>query len=162
MAAVNRQTWLRHDGGDNKPLRVLLPAAAGSTRAIKKGEILAMDTGTLVPAVSGKTTLLCVADQEQKAADVARNLWCILPRELDVFRYELSAARAVAFGEQFAISDSETLAYTAAGTNKVARACGNANRPKPEEKSTTNRSVLYAEVYFDPQASYLVALTGAS
>jgi len=161
--AVNRQTYLCNDEAPGAPpLRLLLPAAAGSTRALKKGELATMATGTLVAAVSGNTTGLVVIDQEQKSDDVARHIWCIVPRPLDRFRYELSASRQVAFGEQFNISDSETLAYSAAGTNKVARAAGNANRPLPEDESTTQRSVDYAEVYIDEQASYLAALTGNS
>jgi len=160
--AVNAKRWLRDDAGSEKPLRILLPVAAGSTDTIKRGEICTDNSGVWHPGVSGDTTTVVIADQEQKSDDVARHLWFIVPRPLDVFEFALSAARAVGYGDPLAISDSETLAYTAAGTNAIARACDNSNRPLPADESTTNRSVSYVQCHIDEQASYITQLTGNS
>lgn len=160
--ADNQGPWLKHLGGDDKPVRLLLPAAAGSTRVLKRGEMASMATGTLVACVAGAVTKLVIIDQEQKATDVARHIYCIIPRPDDLFDFPLSAARANEPGDPFKVSDSETLTYDAAGTNLVARSNDNSNRPLPEENSTTQRSHMYAQVMFDEQVSYWSQLTGNS
>jgi len=163
--ATNKYPWFKSMGGDIKPLILRILVAAGSTAAIKRGEICKVGKSTArtaAPATSGDTSALVIANQEQKADDVARYMEFIVPRPEDVFEFPLAAARAVVVGDPLAISDSETLAYTAAGTNAVARVCGDENTPRPEEKSVTLRSLTNVRVAFDEQASYFGEISGNS
>ncbi len=169
MAAVNRAPWSKDINGGREPLRILMPVDAGSSYAIKRGEICKVGLNTSdrpgpVTAATDKT-LLVIADQEQKSTDVARMIPFIVPRPGDVFEFAISAARAVVFGDNFAIhssTPSQTLAYTAAGTNLVARQASDHNCPEPEEKSVTRRPVSFAQVVFDEQASFFAQISGNS
>ena len=167
MAAVNRQPWVRNDGGDKKPLRILMPVDAGSSAPIKRGEICKVGENTSgrpapVDATSD-TTNLVIADAEQKSADAARMLPFIVPRPDDIFEFALNSSRAVVVGETYGLHSSDmsfTLAY--ATSNVVARCASDFNCPEPEEKSVTRRSVSHVQVRFDEQCSYYSELTGNS
>jgi len=164
--ATNKSPWVRNLGGALAPLRMLLPVDAGSSYAIKRGEICKVGKNTAgrpgpVTAATD-TTSLVIADQEQKSDDVARFLPFIVPRPDDLFEFAASASRAFVLGDPLAISDSQTLAYTAAGTNAVARIADDSNCPLPEEKSVTRRSLSKAYVLIDEQASYFCQLSGNS
>ena len=163
--ATNKYPYVRNLGGASGPLRMLLPVDAGSSYEIKRGELCKVGKNTATrpgPAASGDTSGLVIADQEQKAADPAPFLPFIVPRPDDVFEFAASAARAFVLGNTLAISDSQTLAYTAAGTNAIARIADDQNCPLPEEKSVTRRSISKALVMIDEQASYYAELSGNS
>lgn len=160
---TNKSPFLKSDSGALNPKVVLLPVQAGATQAIKAGEICQYGkvAGYAAPVdAATDTTMLVVAQKEQKSDDVERMLPFIVPRPDDMFEFALSANRAVELGETFAISDSQTLAY--ATSNVVFRIADDCNQPEPEEESTTARTVSHARGYFDEQASYLAALTGNS
>ncbi len=161
--AVNLYPWVKNlEGGD--PTRLLLPVQAGSTATIKRGEICKMGenaAGYMAPVdAANDTTGLAIADQEQKSDDVERMIYFIIPKPGDIFEFEMTAARAVAYGETFAISTSQKLAY--ATSNVVFRSGDDSNYPEPEEKSITKRSVSHVRGSFDEQASYYLELTGNS
>lgn len=160
--ATNKSPWMLNLGGDEKPLRVLLPVAAGSSQAIKRGEICAFDPSgdVAAPASAATDDDLVVCDQEQKADDPARMIYFIVPRPDDVFEFALDAARAAKLGETFAVSDSQTLTYEV--TNVQFRQATDQNYPLPSEESTTRRSVSYVHVTVDEGVSYWAAINGNS
>ena len=164
MSAVNKAPWVKNLGGDEKPVRMLIPVDAGSSYAIKRGEICKIGkntTGCAGPVTTASDcTYIVIADEEQKSTDVARMMHFIVPRPEDVFEFALSAAFAVTLGQTYSISDSQTLAI---GTSNIlARIAGDENCPAPAEKSVTRRSLSYARVIIDLKASYWSALTGNS
>lgn len=161
--ATNQNRWMYNIDGASEPLRLLIPTKAGSTTAIKAGEMCKVGktyAGYPTPVTSGDATAIVIAEEEQKSTDPERMLHYIIPRPGDVFEFALSAARAVVLGETLAVSNSETLAY--AVSNVVARICATDNCPVPAEKSVTRRSVSRARVNFDDAASYWGMLTGNS
>ncbi len=162
--AVNKNPWLRNDGGDSKPMIVRLRVQAGSTQAIKRGEICIFNVTTANVAVpisgTSEVTHLIVANEEQKADDVARYVEFIVPRPNDLFECEMSAARQVMLGETFCYSTSQKLAYST--SNVIFRSADDSNYPAAEEKSTTVRSVGYVRGYFDEQTSLIADMTGNS
>ena len=159
--ATNKSPWRMNVGGDNKPFRVLLPVAAGSSQAIKRGEICtyswASDAAT--PASAGNSALV-IADREQKADDKARMIEFIVPRPDDVFEFDLASAAAHRLGDTFAISDSQTLA--ASSSNVCARQAGDDHCPNPSENDVTRRTKGTAHVLFDPGVSYWAVINGNS
>ena len=164
--ATNKAPWVRNLGGAAQPFRILVAVAAGSSQAIKKGEICKISnpgqSNEAAAPVSGASdnTNLVVCDREQKADDKARMIEFIVPRPDDEFEFALDSARAVAVGETFAISDSETLTY--ATSNVVARQSSDQNAPNPSENDTTRRSASKAHVCFAEGASYWAAINGNS
>lgn len=164
--ATNKYPYVRNLGGAPGPLRMLLPVDAGSSYAIKRGELCKVGKNTSgrpgPVTASTDNTGLVIADQEQKSDDSARFLPFIVPRPDDVFEFSAYAARAFVLGDPLAISDSQTLAYTAAGTNAIARIADDSNCPLPEEKSVTRRSISKALVTIAEAASYFAQLSGNS
>lgn len=160
MATVNNSRWLQNLGGSPQPLIVFLGVAAGSSAVIKRGDILTVSAEAASVASAGSTQLV-VADEEQKAADVARTIACIVPREDDVFEYPLDTARAVKFGETFGIgTDNQHLAY--ATSNVCFRAWAQSNMPLPTEKSVTRRTVGTVRGCFAKTVSFAMMLFGNS
>lgn len=153
--AVNKYPWVRNLHGAAASLIIMGKVQAGSTQAIKRGEICTFNetSGYFIPADAAGDFIysLAIANQEQKSDDLERYIEFIAIREGDVFEFALSAARAIAYGDALEISDSQTLAYDADG-NGIAFSVDRANYP---ETGTTLRNVSYAGVCFHPEFSYL-------
>lgn len=160
--AVNKYPWVRNLNGLEKPLIVPGLVQAGSTQAIKQGEICAFNqTSTYfspIDAVADSEFLLAISAQEQFASHqlgaevLERYLAFIVPRDGDVFEFAIDTARSVAVGDTFILtaSDSQTLTYSASGS-PVAVAVDIKNYP---ESGTTLRSKSTAQVMFLPEYSY--------
>lgn len=155
--ATNKSPWVRNIFGADQPLIILGLVQAGSTQAIKKGEICTFNetSGYFIPvdAAADYIYSLAISNEEQKAADSARYMEFIAIREGDVFEFQLDAARQAAYGDclELTASDSQKLTYDADG-NGVAFVVGRQNYP---ETGTTLRNISYAEVSFHPEFSYL-------
>jgi hypothetical protein len=155
--AVNKHPWIRNIFGAASPLIMHGKVQAGSTQAIKRGEICVYNetSGYWVPANAAADYIysLAIANEEQKAADLERYMEFIAIRDGDVFEFALDAAAQVEVGNglELTSSDSQTLTLDVDG-NAVATVVGFQNYP---DAGTTLRNISYAEVAFLPEFSYL-------
>ncbi len=162
MAAVNKDPFRYSTSKDGKPDIFLGLVQAGSTQAIKVGEICNWDetTGYFVPidAVADFRYPLVISKEEQKATGRAEltairyiEFYSLHPN--DVFEFELAAARTLALGDPFTLtaSNSQKLTY-GAGAFAVAISVDFGNYP--QEEDTTIRSQSFARVTFNPSVSY--------
>jgi hypothetical protein len=162
MAAVNKDPFCYSRSKDGKPLRFKGLVQAGSTQAIKVGEICTWDetTGYFVPvdAVADHRYMLAIAAEEQKASGRAElvnaryiDFYALHPD--DVFEFAIDAARSLALGDPFTLtaSDSQKLTY-GAGAFAVA-ICVDDNH-YPQEEDTTIRDQSYARVSFNPAVTW--------
>lgn len=127
MTAVNKAIGYQNLYGRAAPVYIYLPVQAGSTQAIKKGEICKLrsltdySTYPVIPATSGDDGFIpVIANEEQAAGDAARKIQFILPQEGDCFLFDTDAATTVQPGTALEISDSQTLCDGT--TNPVATA----------------------------------------
>lgn len=167
--AVNKATWIRNLFGAPEPLRVLGLFQAGSTQAIKRGEILekTADTNTRWVPIDSDFSMsanIAIADEEIKVGDLAGYYWIIVPRPGDVFEYELAAAAAVALGDGLYFSTSQKVATS--GSNVLGNVAGAENYPKQghvadagePDQGETKRSLSFVRMTFKAAASYYAAL----
>lgn len=126
MAASNKSVWRSNKDGATAPWRQRLDVAAGSSQAIKRGEICYATGdaigGAMVPVSAATDNLhaFAIADEEQAAGDAARQMWFIIPRRNDVFEFALDAATAIDFADELQINDSQTLKKSATDAIAVA------------------------------------------
>jgi len=134
---------------------------AGSTQTIKRGEICCFNKTsgywTPVSAVAdGKLYLLAISNEEQKTADVERYMEFIAPKPGDEFEFAMAAARAVAQGEGFTLtaSDSQKITYSATAF-PVFTSVGDDNYPGV---GTTLAAKSKAVVEMNPRCSFYQVL----
>ena len=156
MTAVNKSPWVKNLYGATQPLIRPMLAQAGSTQAIKAGEICVYNetSGYIVPAnaVADNVYSLVVAAEEQTATDSARYIECYMPREGDVFEFALSTAAQVALGDALTLVASESQQLTRDVDGAVAAVCvGEDNYP---DTGTTLTSKSYVEAMIHPEYSY--------
>lgn len=159
MAATNKSPWIKNIFGAGQPLIFMGAVQAGTTAPIKRGEICTYNetTGYFIPATASTDAIysLAIANEEQKAADLAGYMEFIALREGDVFEFLLASARAVTLGDPLALTsaDSQKLTYDADGV-AVATVVSSSHYPE-HGAGTTIRSQTYAQVMFRRQYSYL-------
>lgn len=168
--ATNNVRWVRNLFGASEPLVMLGLFQAGSTAAIKRGELLEKTGATntaWVPidsdfAMSGN---IAIANEEIKAGDRAGYYGIIVPRYGDVFEYALAAASAIAVGAAVYYSSSEAVA--ASGTNILGYAVGQEHYPSKQghladdasgDAGSTVKSTSYARITITRTASYFASL----
>lgn len=153
--AVNKDPFVKNIYGANKltfPGRV----QAGSTQAIKRGEICTYDetTNYFIPvdAVADRRYSLAICDEEQKAADLERYVNFVALRPDDIFEFILNAAAQVALGDglELTASDSQKLTRDVDG-DAVAFSVDNTTYP---ETGTTLTNISYVQCVFNPVYSY--------
>jgi hypothetical protein len=153
--AENKSPWIRNLSG--APM-LIFPGKvqAGSTQAIKKGEICTYDetTGYFIPAdaVADRQYSLAIANEEQKAADLERYMGFIALRPDDVFEFVLDASAQIALGDglELTASNSQKLTRDIDG-DAVAFSVAIDNYP---EAGTTMLYRTYGQVIFNPVYSY--------
>lgn len=167
--AENRTPFLRNlITGDTKPLIMLGLFQAGATQAIKRGELLELDTGNFVPldADQSMAGVVAIAAEEIKSGDRAGYYRILVPRPGDVFEFELAAAGANAVGTVVYWSDSETVTITA-GSNQLGTIVSQDHYPQRQghladdaspDQGTSVRSASYAGITILAAASYYAAL----
>lgn len=162
MAAVNKDPFLYSKNKDGKPTTFLGLVQAGSTQAIKVGELCTWDetAGYFKPvdAVADHRYPLAISKEEQKASGRAEltgaryiEMYALDPN--DVFEFPINAARSLAIGDPFTLtaSDSQKLTY-GAGAFAVAIQVGFGHYP--QEEDTTIRNQSYAQVSFNPAVTW--------
>lgn len=142
--ASNTARWVKNLNGEHitGPLVVLGKFAAGSSQAIKKGELLELTGNTnteWVPldsdfdmsAAAGSGGKVAIAACEIKSGDLAGYYPIIVARPEDVFEFTLLStdAQNPAAGTAVYYSSSETVTTTA-GTNIVGNVCQFSHYPK--------------------------------
>lgn len=160
--AVNKDPFVYSKSKGGKPQIFRGLVQAGSTQAIKIGEICTWDetTGYFVPvdAVADHRYPLAIAKEEQKSSGRAEltairyiDFYSLHPD--DVFEFELAAARSLAIGDPFTLtaSDSQKLTY---GAGAFAVAINVDDGHYPQEEDTTIRNQSYARVTFNPAVSW--------
>lgn len=164
--ATNQARWVGNMYGATEPMIRLGNFQAGSTQAIKMGEILEFTGATntaWVPidsdfSMSGN---VCVANEEIKSGDRAGFYEVIVPRPGDIFEYDLAAAGSTAYGTALYYSSSEAVTVTT-GSNILGYACGQEHYPKKQghlsdgeihDAGTTIRSQSKVRMTFSATAS---------
>lgn len=170
MAAVNKSPFLYNlITGSTQPLIVPGLFQAGSTQAIKRGEILEFtgDTNSKwVPLDSDAdiTVGLAVAAEEIKSGDRAGYYGIIVPRPGDVFEFGIATAAGTLMGAELYFSDSQTMA--ASGSNIYGYAVGYAHYPlqghaaddASGDVGTTVRSIATVQMVFKKSRSWFAIM----
>ena len=167
--ASNQIRWIRNLLGAPSPFVMLGLFQAGSTQAIKRGEVLELSGGNWIPLDANQVmaAIIAVANEEVKAGDRAGYYEIIVPRPGDVFEYDLDTAAATAVGTALYWSSSEVLTATAGAGNVLAYAVGQEHYPLPQghladdasgDSGVTVRSQGTVHVAFVNAASYWAAL----
>lgn len=128
--ATNQLRWVGSLTGAKEALTMLALFAAGTTTAVKRGEILDLSSGNATPLASDKAMagIIAVANEEIKSGDLAGYYEVIVPRPGDLFEFDLAAAGATAYGTSLYYSSSEKVTVTA-GTNIIGISAGQKNYP---------------------------------
>jgi hypothetical protein len=156
MAAVNKSPWIKNLSGALKPLIFPGKVQAGSTAAIKRGEICTFDetSGYFIPAnaVADMRYSLAIANEEQKADGLARYMEFLALRPDDVFEFVLDASAQIELGDglELTASDSQKLTRDIDG-DAVAFVVNIDNYP---ESGTTLLYRSYGQVVFNSIHSY--------
>lgn len=169
-----------HDpDGSKGPLLMLGKFAAGSSQAVKRGELLELTGNTnteWVPinsdfdmsAAAGSGGKVAFAHEEIKSGDLAGYYWIEVPRPGDLWEMDLAAAGATDVGTALYYSDSETVTVTA-GTNIVGHAAGQEHYPRHQghaaddasyDRGTTIKSQSKVILTIEVSNSYYSAMQG--
>jgi len=154
--AVNKDPFIRSLSADGKAHVFRGLVQAGSTQAIKRGEICCFNktAGYWEPVALEADFIyaLAIAKEEQKAADGSRYIEFYSLHPNDQFEFEIDAARSLALGDRFVLtaSYSQILTYSAS-KQPVARCVDDGHYPQEEDTTIRNRS--YAIVSFMPYVS---------
>lgn len=161
MAAVNKDPFVYNLKG-KKPHTFLGLVQAGSTQAIKVGELCAFNktTGYWVPvsAVADHRYPLAISKEEQKSSALgeytaARYIEFYSLHPDDIFEFELAASAQIAVGDPYTLTASNSQKLTAAaGAFAVAISVGQENYPQAD--STTIAYQSYGRFSFNPAVSY--------
>lgn len=165
--ASNTHRWQYDMLGANEPL--ILPGnfAAGSSQAVKMGEILELTGNSStewVPMDSDYSmdSDVAVAAVEIKSGDLAGYYPIIVPRPGDVFRFALAAAGNSSLGTSLYWSDSETVTVTT-GSNILGTVAGHSHYPQMQghasddasvDQGTTILSVSTVDMVFEESNSF--------
>lgn len=135
MASNHPARWVGNLNGATAPLVRRGLFQAGATKAIKVGELLELtaDTNTRYTPMDsdydmGAASNVAIAAEEIKSGDRAGMYHVIIPRDGDIFEFDLAAAGANAEGTALYWSDSETVTITA-GTNIIGHVVGQEHYP---------------------------------
>ena len=161
MAASNKDPYVYSLGG-GLPHTFKGLVQAGATAAIKVGEILTWNetTGYFIPvnAVADHRYWLAIAKEEQKAAGrgeliAARYIEMYALHPDDIFEFALAAAAAIAIGDPYTLTASDSQKLTAGvGAFAVAISVGNENYP--QEADTTLYTQSYGRFSFNPAVTW--------
>jgi hypothetical protein len=166
--------WIRNLLGASEPLVMLGKFAAGSSVAVKAGEILELTGNTNTEWVPMDSDFVgaanvAIAACNIKSGDLTGYYPIIVPRPGDVFEFALATAAATVLGASLYWSDSETLKAT--GTNVLGRAADQTHYPQeqghgsdgdPVDRGTSVRSKGTIQMTFIEDVSYLKLFNDAT
>ena len=162
MAAVNKDPFVYSKSKDGKPSVFRGLVQAGSSAAIKIGEICTWNetTGYFIPvnAVADHRYPLTIAKEEQKSSGrgeltASRYIEFYSLDPNDVFEFQIAAAAAVELGTPYTLTASDSQKLTAAAGD-FAVAINVDDGHYPQEEDTTIRNISYARVSFNPAVSW--------
>lgn len=170
--ASNKVRWIRNLNGHDRPLVMLGAFQAGSTQAVKRGELLELtaDTNTKWTPMDSDfagSANVAIANEEIKAGDRAGYYEIIVPRPGDVFEYALDTANNPSVGTAVYWSDSETVSES--GSNQLGTVASQDHYPLKQghladdaspDSGTTIRSTAQVGITILAAASYYAALQG--
>lgn len=144
---------------------------AGSTQAIKAGELLELSGGNFVPLTSDKSMAgtVAIANEEIKAGDLAGYYEIVVPRPGDVFEFELEAAAASGIGAAVYVVDESQKVTTTTGSNVLGHVYDHGGVPGKQghltagdltDAGTTIASTSHVHITIKEGASYWNALQG--
>nr|MBC8360934.1 hypothetical protein [Candidatus Desulfatibia profunda] len=160
--ATNKDPFVYSRNKDGKPVMFKGLVQAGSTQAIKRGELCTWNetTGYFIPvnAVADHRYWLAIAAEEQKASGRHEltairyiDFYALHPN--DIFEFALAAAAAIAYGDPYTLTASDSQKLTAAaGAFAVAISVGDGNYP--QEEDTTLRNQSYGLFSFNPAVTW--------
>lgn len=169
--ATNKSPFVKNlITGETQPLLMLGYFQAGSTQAIKRGELLEKTGATntaWVPMDSdfAGASNVAVAWEEIKAGDRAGYYWICVPRPGDVFEFALDTANNPAAGTAVYWSDSQTVSES--GSNQLGTVAGQDHYPARQghladdasgDMGTTIRNTSFVQMTIKAAASYYAAL----
>lgn len=173
--ATNQQRFVKNlITGSTEPLIVPGKFAAGSSQAIKRGELLELTGNTnteWVPMDSdyAMSKNVAIAACEIKSGDPAGYYPIIVPRPGDVFEFDLDADDDLALGTAVYWSDSQTVTDTA-GSNILGHVAGwtqyaaiypqNFADSGGPDKGTTITTEARVHITIEDSNSYFQALQG--
>lgn len=160
MSAVNKPAFRYSKSKDGNADTFKGLVQAGADQAIKVGELCYWNGTywTPVTAVAHSRYMLAISNEEQKATGRAEltairyiDFYSLHPD--DVFEFAIDAARALALGDTFTLtaSDSQKLTY-GAGDYAVAMNVSCSHYPQEEDTTIRNQSVAF--VTFNPQNTF--------
>jgi hypothetical protein len=153
--ASNNVRWVKSLAGEHVTGPLVVPGnfAAGSSQAIKKGELLELTGNTnteWVPldsdfdmsAAAGSGGKVAIAFEEIKSGDLAGFYKIVVPRPDDVFEFTLLSTdtQNPALGTAVYFEDSESVSTTA-GTNILGNVAGFAHYPYPQGHTSDDASI---------------------
>jgi len=169
MAAVNSQRWVGNVNGATEPFIMLGLFQAGGTEALKRGEMV-YNSGTYFVKCTADLNCaanLAIVNEEIKAGDRLGYYEIIVPREGDIFEFDLDTAAATAVGAALHLGASlPTISFAASGSNPTAYACGQEHYPQKQghladdaspDSGSTIRSASRVRCCFEKASSYLSA-----
>jgi predicted RecA/RadA family phage recombinase len=169
--ASNQARFIRNIGGAAAPFMMLGNFAAGSSVAIKQGELLELTGGgstQWVPMDSNyaMSANVAIAAEEIKSGDLAGYYWIYVPRRDDIWEYDLDTANNTAVGTALYWSSSEAVTETAGGGNVLGYVCGQDHYPLhqnhasagvPTDMGTTIKSSAQLQLVIREACSYISA-----
>jgi hypothetical protein len=163
--ANNTPRWIANLNGAAEPLRVLGKFQAGSTQAVKVGELIELTgvTNTCwVPMDSDFAGAgnVAIADEEIVAGDLGGYFPVIVPRTGDVFEYDLASAGSSAVGTAVYWSSSEAVAIT--GSNQLGTIVGTEHYPLQGHKGLQGAGAPDAGTTLRSRSSVLITIKAAA
>ena len=170
--AANAATYIGNayldPDGSLGPFRVLGKFQAGATQEIKRGELLELSGGNWIPldADQAMAAIIGISDEEVKSGDLAGYRYFVVPREGDMFAFDLDTAGSDAVATAVYWSSSQVVTVTV-GTNQLGTIIGQDHYPQPQghqaddaslDRGTTIRSTSRAVITILKAASYFAAL----
>jgi hypothetical protein len=168
--AARFSRWVGNLNGATGPLVMLGNFAAGSSVAIEEGELLELTGNTnteWVPMDSdfSMSANVAVAAEKIEAGDLAGYYRIIVPRDGDLFEFDLASATAAAIGAPVYYSSSTAVATSGsnilgdvAGQDHFPQAQGHAAQGDPLNRGTTIRSTSKVTITIRAAASYYAAI----
>ena len=171
--ATNQARWCYNLFGIPEPLIMYGNFAAGTTAAIKRGELIELTGNTnteWVPmdADFAGAANVAIANEEIKSGDRAGYYEIIVPRPGDVFEFALDTANNPAVGALLYWSDSETVSES--GSNALAQVAGQEHYPQKQghladdaggDAGTTLRNTARVRMIFKAAVSYWLLVNAA-
>jgi hypothetical protein len=170
MATPKYARWVGNAFGASAPLVMLGKFAAGASVPVERGELLELTGNTnteWVPMDSdfAMSANVAIANEQIKSGDLAGYYEIIVPRDGDMFEFDLAAAGTTAVGTAVYWSSSTVVATSGSnvlgdviGMDHYPEKQGHASSGDPLDRGTTIRSTSKVTITIKKAASYYTAV----